>query len=77
MATHSSILAWEIPWTEGLQRVRNDLVTVHTYITINTCERCSYFYYFSRTVSLFVKPVLSLIDIAQISKSLYSDLALN
>ena len=35
MATHSSILAWEIPWTEepgglqsmGLQRVRNDLVT--------------------------------------------------
>ena len=40
-------------------------------------ERCSYFYYFSRTVSLFVKPVLSLIDIAQISKSLYSDLALN
>ena len=35
MATHSSILAWEIPWTEeagGLQsmrsqRVRHDLVT--------------------------------------------------
>ena len=35
MATHSSILAWEIPWTEesgwlqsmGLQRVRNDLAT--------------------------------------------------
>ena len=35
MATHSSILAWEIPWTEepsglesmGSQRVRNDLVT--------------------------------------------------
>ena len=34
MATHSSILAWEIPWTEepgglqfmGLQRVRHDLV---------------------------------------------------
>ena len=33
MATHSSILAWEIPWTEkpgglqstGLQRVRHDL----------------------------------------------------
>ena len=37
MATHSSILAWEIPWTEepgglqskGLQRVRHDLVTEH------------------------------------------------
>ena len=34
MATHSSILAWEIPWTEesgglqstGLQRVRHDLL---------------------------------------------------
>ena len=35
MATHSSILAWEIPWTKKpgglqsmeLQRVRNDLAT--------------------------------------------------
>ena len=35
MATHSSILAWEIPWTEesgglqsmGSQRVGHDLVT--------------------------------------------------
>ena len=35
MATHSSILAWEIPWTEDpgglqsvrLQRVRQDLAT--------------------------------------------------
>ena len=35
MATHSSILAWRIPWTEkpgglqsiGLQRVRHDQVT--------------------------------------------------
>ena len=35
MATHYSILAWEIPWTEeldrlqskGAQRVRHDLVT--------------------------------------------------
>ena len=37
MATHSSILAWRIPWTEGpgglqslrLQRVRHDCATVH------------------------------------------------
>ena len=37
MATHSSILAWEIPWTEepgelqsmGPQRVRHDWVTDH------------------------------------------------
>ena len=39
MATHSSILAWEIPWTEepgGLQsvvsqRVGHNLVTEHTF----------------------------------------------
>ena len=35
MATHSNILAWEVPWTEGpgelqsmgSQRIRHDLVT--------------------------------------------------
>ena len=39
MATHSSILAWKIPWTEesgglqfmGSQRVGHDLVNEHTY----------------------------------------------
>ena len=39
MATHSSILAWEIPWAEepgglqptGLQRVGHDLVTERTH----------------------------------------------
>ena len=39
MATHSSILAWRIPWTEepgglqflGSQRVRHDLATKHTH----------------------------------------------
>ena len=32
MATHFSILAWEIPWTEepGRQRVGHNLVTKHT-----------------------------------------------
>ena len=38
MATHSSILAWEIPWTEepgglqsmGLQRVEHDGAHTHT-----------------------------------------------
>ena len=42
MAPHSSILAWEIPWTDSLvgyspwghKRVRHDLVTKqHSYIT--------------------------------------------
>ena len=33
MATHSSILAWEIPWTEesgGLQSMRSQRVQAHT-----------------------------------------------
>ena len=42
MATHSRVLAWEIPWTEqpgglqsrGSQRVGHNLVTAHT--TMNT-----------------------------------------
>ena len=42
MATHSSILAWRIPWTEkpgrlqsmGLQKVRHDSAT-------NTCIICT------------------------------------
>ena len=40
MATHSSTLAWEIPWTEepgelvhGVTRVRHDLLTKTTTIT--------------------------------------------
>ena len=40
MATHSIILAWEIPWTEdpgglqsmGLQRVRHDCITAHAHM---------------------------------------------
>ena len=42
MATHSSIVAWRIPWTEeagglqstGSQRVRHDWVTLLTYLLI-------------------------------------------
>ena len=44
MATHSSILAWKMPWTEepgrlqsmGSQRVRHDLVCVHTHTHTHT-----------------------------------------
>ena len=43
MATHSSILAWEIPWTEepgrlqpmGLKRVGQDLATKHHHHHLN------------------------------------------
>ena len=52
MATHSSILAWRIPWTEepgklqsvGSQRVRHDWVThthTHTHTEWHVCERVS------------------------------------
>ena len=42
MASHSSILAWEIPWMEepgrlqtmGSQRVRHDLATEQTHIHV-------------------------------------------
>ena len=42
--THSSIPAWEIPWTEepgglqsmGLQKNQNDLVTTHTHTHTHT-----------------------------------------
>ena len=42
MATHSSILAWKIPWTEepggiqlmGLQTVRHNWATEHAYLSI-------------------------------------------
>ena len=49
MATHSSILAWEIPWTEmpgrhGIIKVRHDLVTkqhsiyIVDSLTLNLCH---------------------------------------
>ena len=44
MATHSSILAWKIPWTEepgglqsmGSQRVGHDWIWTHTYAVISS-----------------------------------------
>ena len=47
MATHSSILAWEIPWTEelggplsmGSQRVGHDLVTKQTLTVYRGCSQ--------------------------------------
>ena len=49
MATHSSILAWRIPWTEetdelqsmGSQRVRHDLVTKQQFMrnTVHELKR--------------------------------------
>ena len=49
MAIHSSILAWKIPWTEGLsQRVRHDLVTerAHTHTHTHTHTQIGQDYYF-------------------------------
>ena len=67
MATHSSILAWEIPCTEepgglqfiGLQRVGTDLVTKQQRaLTWKNSSLCSWFQHFLSVSSLF--PVLSL-----------------
>ena len=46
MATHSSILAWRMPWTEklgglkymGLQRVGHDWATEHTHMQTHVHE---------------------------------------
>ena len=51
MATHSSILAWKIPWKEEIgglqsmvsQRIRHDLLTEHAYIQLFCGKRCAYF----------------------------------
>ena len=49
MATHSSILAWKIPWTEepgglqsmGLQRVRHNLATEHSRLQVTQHKHTS------------------------------------
>ena len=50
MATHSSILAWRIPWTEetgGLQSMgskESDMTkeTAHTQYSLSTCYDCKH-----------------------------------
>ena len=56
MATHSSVLAWRIPWTEepgglqstGLQRVRHDWVT--SLHSDKNCFICCFLLFFSCSV---------------------------
>ena len=64
MATHSSILAWRIPWTDepgslwsiGLQIIRHDWVTEHTHTLPNsTWTVCKYSYY-------IIKPFMSFLS---------------
>ena len=57
MATHSSILAWSIPWTEetgrlqstGLQRVGHNWATSHSYFSKQLFQRIR-IQYFSKTL---------------------------
>ena len=71
MATHYSILAWRIPWTEdpvglepiGLQRVGNDQVT-NTFPTLEVPSKFAHSYYglslhFSRRRSYLLDRMLS------------------
>ena len=63
MATHSSILAWKIPWTAeparlrsmGSQRVEYDWATAHTYIQTYICQEYLSSFYVTEVlrVSLF------------------------
>ena len=58
MATHSNILAWEIPWTEkpgglqamGLQRVRYNWATKQQHI--QTCVPLHFYFFFLSWQSL-------------------------
>ena len=64
MATHSSILAWKIPWTEepgglqskGCKRVRHDLATKHSthnfYISLCSTKGQKYSYCSFRVLCL-------------------------
>ena len=57
MATHSSILAWKIPWTEepgglqsmGLQRVGHNWATNTSWLKVNYISYCHKLLKFTRT----------------------------
>ena len=59
MATHSSILVWEIPWTEepgrlqsmGSQRVRHDLATKQQHVLIHLLMDTGYFHIFAIVIN--------------------------
>ena len=81
MATHSSILAWKIPWTEkpgrlqsmGLQRVRHDEVTslTHSFILLQGLYSSIFFKQFFFLISLFktttfpLPPIFSMLFLKQ------------
>ena len=60
MATHSSILAWQTPWTEkpgrlqsmGSQRVKHDQATEHTHT--HTWDSRSYHFLSTSLVTLIM-----------------------
>ena len=62
MATHSSILAWEIPWTEkcgrlqsmGSQRVGHDLETTQPLTRVSTDHAESLNFHLTQKDSLFL-----------------------
>ena len=57
LATHSSILAWRIPWTEepsrlqsmGTQRIKHDSVTEHAHINFGML----YFHFIQLKIFIF------------------------
>ena len=67
MATHSSTLAWEIPWTEesgglqfmGSQSVRHDLVANNNNITLLNEVSWTLSFYSRKTKSLRTHSVIA------------------
>ena len=86
MATHSCILAWRIPWTEGpgglqsmgLQRVRHDesdLAHTHMYVAYlgrHVLNITQWYFFKSLALTAFVHPGLSFLGKAGTSQSMGS-----
>ena len=63
MATHSSILAWEIPWTEepgGLQSMGHKELDTTEQLTTATTILCYYCGYKDRQTWIFITSLLKL-----------------
>ena len=65
MATHSSILTWEVPWTEesgglqftGLQRVGHDLATKQQHSHLTLVQLCFLIYTLFKVFYVFQQEV--------------------
>ena len=79
MATHSSILAWKIPWTEepgrvqsmGLQRVGHNWVTSLTFFILSLVKDNQFYWSFQRTNFCFIDFLYFLFSIVLIPSLIF------